>query len=246
MLIDIITIFPDIFTVPLETGMLRKARQKGVMVPRVWNLRDFAEGRHRQVDDYPYGGGKGMVLKPEPIYSAIKEVVTSSAKVILMSPGGETLTQELVQSLSKEQHLVFIAGRYEGVDERVRNFINKEISIGDYILTGGELPALVVIDAVTRLLPGVLSPEAVTEESFTKGILDYPQYTRPELFRGFKVPEVLLSGNHREVKEWRKREALKYTAIRRPDLLEEIDLNVEEKQLVSEIQQEGAEYDELN
>lgn len=238
LLVDIVTIFPEIFELPLATGMLRKARYLGVFSPRVWNLRDFTFEKHRQVDDYPYGGGTGMVLKPEPIYEAIERLKTSFSKVILMGPAGMRLTQEHVKLLSKERHLIFIAGRYEGVDERVKNLIHEELSIGDYILTGGELPVLVVVDAISRLLGGVLSEEAVNEESFMKGVLDYPQYTRPEAFKGWKVPEVLLSGNHAKINEWRKKESLRKTVKIRPDLLEGDSLTDEEIKVLYDIKEE--------
>lgn len=240
MLIDIITIFPDIFTPPLETGMMRKGRSLGAFSPRVWNLRDFASGRHRQVDDYPYGGGKGMVFKPEPIYEAVEQLRTSSSRVILMSPGGKCLNQKIVVELSQEKHVILIAGRYEGVDERVLNLVDDEISIGDYVLTGGELPALVIIDALVRQLPGVLSGEAVHEESFVKGRLDYPQYTRPEVFRGQEVPNILRSGNHAEIYKWRRQESLLRTLHFRPDLLRSAELTNEEKKFIKDIREEGA------
>lgn len=244
MLIDLITIFPDIFTAPLETGMMRKGRQLGAFSPRVWNLRDFASGRHRQVDDYPYGGGRGMIFKPEPIYEAVEQLRTSFSRIILMSPGGRCLNQEIVMELSLEKHLILIAGRYEGVDERVMNLVDDEISIGDYVLTGGELPALVVIDSIVRQLPGVLSNEVVKEESFVKGRLDFPQYTRPELFRGLEVPKVLRSGNHSEILKWRRQESLIRTLHFRPDLLEEAELTIKEKKFIKDIREEGADYHE--
>lgn len=226
MRIDIITAFPDLVRSPLEESIIKRAQQKGVVQIRVHNLRDFATGKHRQVDDYPYGGGSGMILKPEPIFncveSLLKENRDSSPRIILMSPQGVKHSQKMAWELSRCQHLIFICGHYKGVDERVReNLITDEISIGDYILTGGELPALVVIDSVVRLIPGVLGDfDSVTTDSFQNGLLDHPHYTRPRDFRGMKVPEVLLSGHHAEIEKWRKKKALEMTLKRRKDLLD--------------------------
>jgi len=226
MKIDIITAFPDLVKSPLEESIIKRAQQKGLVQIRVHNLRDFATDKHRQVDDYPYGGGSGMILKPEPIFNCVESLLKqnqgSKPRIILMSPRGVKYSQKMAWELSRCQHLIFICGHYKGVDERVReNLITDEISIGDYILTGGELPALVVIDSVVRLIPGVLGDfDSVVTDSFQNGLLDHPHYTRPREFRGMKVPEVLLSGHHAEIEKWRKQKALEITLKRRKDLLD--------------------------
>jgi len=226
MFIDIVTIFPGVFEGFLVESMLRRAQDKGLVKIRTRDLRDFTTDRHRQVDDYPYGGGKGMILKPEPLFYAVEAIKEENSgeesRVILLSPGGEVFSQSKARALSCQKHLILLCGHYEGVDERVRDvLIDQEISIGDYVLTGGEVPAMVVIDAVVRLLPGLLSDDAKDEESFEEGLLEYPQYTRPSEFKGMKVPEVLLSGNHARIKKWRWQKSLEFTAARRPDLLKE-------------------------
>ena len=218
MVIDILTIFPEIFT-PLEVSIIKRAKEKGLLKVNIHNLRDFTHNKHKKVDDFAYGGGKGMVMKPEPIFEAIEYIKTQKTKVILLSPQGSLLTQKMAKILSCEKHLIFICGHYEGIDERVRTIIDQEISIGDYVLTGGELPAMVVIDAICRLIPGVLPQEAIEEDSFSTGVFDWPHYTRPRIFRGLKVPETLLSGNHREIANWRQRQAKERTRTLRPDLL---------------------------
>ena len=226
MKIDIITAFPDLVKSPLEESIIKRAQQKGLVQIRVHNLRDFATDKHRQVDDYPYGGGSGMILKPEPIFNCVESLLKqnqgSKPRIILMSPRGVKYSQKMAWELSRCQHLIFICGHYKGVDERVReNLITDEISIGDYILTGGELPALVVIDSVVRLIPGVLGDfDSVVTDSFQNGLLDHPHYTRPREFRGMKVPKVLLSGHHAEIEKWRKQKALEITLKRRKDLLD--------------------------
>ena len=240
MRIDILTIFPDIFT-PLKESIIKRAQEKRLVEIKVHNLRDFTHDKHKKVDDEPYGGGKGMVMKPEPIYEGIEYIVQSSKlkvknsasqicvkgsnrrrtqvpKVILLSPKGSLFTQKIAKNLSEEEHLVFICGHYEGVDERVKKRIDLEISIGDYILTGGELPAMVIIDAICRLIPGVLPQEAVEKDSFSDYLLDFPAYTRPSLFRKMRVPSVLLSGNHKKIEEWREKKAASLTRKCRPDL----------------------------
>ncbi len=222
--VDIITIFPEMFKGPFDESMVRRAVDMGLAEIRVIDLRDFSDNKHFQVDDTPYGGGKGMVLKPEPLFKAVESVAKEASgrekiRVILMSPQGEVFHQQKARKLSKEEHLVILCGHYEGVDERVRNsLIDEEISIGDYVLTGGEIAAMVVTDAVVRLQPGLLSEEAVNEESFEEGVLEYPQYTRPYEYRGMRVPEVLLSGNHALIREWRKEKSLENTRRKRPDL----------------------------
>ena len=240
---DVITIFPDIFDAYLREGIMRRALQKGILEVNVHNLRDYTSDRHRTVDDYPYGGGAGMVMKPEPFFSAVEALCPDHAKrrVILLSPAGNTFDyQKAVELSGEDRRIIFLCGRYEAIDERVRTFLaDEEISIGDYVLTGGELPALVIIDAVVRLLPDALGDElSAVEDSFSGGILDYPHYTRPPLFRNLAVPEVLLSGNHREIEQWRRKEALRRTLDRRPDLLEKCTLSREEDIFLREIKED--------
>lgn len=220
--IDVVTIFPRMLDGFFGESMLKRAAESGKVEFRVVNLRDFTTDVHRTTDDRPYGGGPGMVMKPEPIFDAVESVRGEGARVILMTPQGVPFKQRMARELSGESHLVFVCGHYEGVDERVRqHLVTDEISIGDYVLTNGVLPAAVVVDAVVRLLPGVLGGEgAVEEESFSKGQLEYEQYTRPAEFRGMAVPEVLASGNHEEIARWRARRALERTKERRPDLIE--------------------------
>lgn len=218
--IDVITIFPGMLGGFLGESMLKRAARSGVVEFHIVNLRDFTEDAHRTVDDRPYGGGPGMVMKPEPIYRAVASVRKPGARVILMTPQGRRFGQGAAKELSEASHLVFVCGHYEGVDERVRALATDELSIGDYVLTNGALAAAVVIDAVVRLRPGALGGEGATlEESFSEGRLEYPQYTRPPEFRGMKVPEVLVSGNHQEIAAWREQESLRRTRERRPDLL---------------------------
>jgi tRNA (guanine37-N1)-methyltransferase len=234
MRIDVLTLFPQMVEPVIAASMLGRARSRGLVDIRVVGLRDYATGRHRTADDYQFGGGGGMVLKPEPIFAAVEALRTEGARVVLMDPRGRTLTQAVAQALSRERHLILIAGRYEGVDERVGELLaDDRISIGDYVVTGGELPALVVTDAVTRLLPGVLGAEGAAErESFAGGLLEPPQYTRPEDFRGARVPEILLSGDHARVARWRREQALFLTWRRRPELLAEATLTEEERRLI--------------
>ncbi|MCS7258019.1 MAG: tRNA (guanosine(37)-N1)-methyltransferase TrmD [candidate division WOR-3 bacterium] len=222
MRIHIITVFPEYFESPLRLGILRVAQEKELVKINTINLRDFADDSYRTVDDYPFGGGSGMILKPEPIFKATESVREKDSYVILLSPKGRLFTQECALELSAKPHLIFICGRYKDVDERVReHLIDDEISIGDYILAGGEAAALVILEAVIRLLEGAVgNKESVATDSFMQGLLDAPYYTRPQDFRGFKVPEVLLSGNHQKIAEWRKTQALKLTKERRPDLYE--------------------------
>jgi len=228
------------FKGPFEESIIKRAQQKGIVEIHLHNLRDFTTDRHRTVDDAPFGGGAGMVMKVEPIYRAlnhIKKELKKEGKVILLSPQGRKLTQELVAELKEENSLILICGRYEGVDERVReHLIDKEISIGDYVLSGGELPAMVLVDALVRLLPGAVGNErSVREDSFYRGLLDYPQYTRPAEFMGWKVPEVLRSGDHQKIEEWRRIQMLKRTLQRRADLLEKAKLTPEERKYLEEI-----------
>jgi tRNA (guanine37-N1)-methyltransferase len=241
---DVLTIFPEIFNAYLSEGMLKRASQKGLIDIHVHNLRDYTKDKHRTVDDYPYGGGSGMVMKPDPFFAAIEALNPDPLKrrVITLSPAGKQFNQEMALELSTEpRQLIFLCGRYEAVDERVRIALaDDELSIGDYVLTGGELPSLVIIDAVARLIPGVLGDEHSAEiESFSWGILDYPHYTRPPEFEGLKVPEVLLSGNHKDIERWRRKEALRRTVLRRPDLLEKFSLTEEDKKLMNEIKEDS-------
>ncbi|MCX8007735.1 MAG: tRNA (guanosine(37)-N1)-methyltransferase TrmD [Coriobacteriia bacterium] len=233
MRIDIVTIFPQIFEPVLSSSMLGIARQKGAVEFFVHDLRDWTDDRHRTTDDYPFGGGNGMIMKPEPLFRAVRELAAADARapyVLLTCPQGRRLDQRLVEDLAARDRLLVLCGRYEGVDERVRDVVDLEVSIGDYVLTGGELPALVIVDAVTRLQPGVLaSPESAEEESFSWGLLEYPQYTRPASFEGRDVPQVLLSGDHKKIQQWRRLEAIRRTALRRPDLLRTADLTDEER-----------------
>jgi tRNA (guanine37-N1)-methyltransferase len=240
---EIITIFPEIFHAYLNESIMKRAVAKGTIEIGIHNLRDFTTDRHRTVDDYPYGGGSGMVMKPEPFFAALETICPDDTqrRVIMLNPAGKIFGQEMAEEMAKEtKRLVFLCGRYEAIDERVRSaLVDDELSIGDYVLTGGELPALVIIDAVTRLLPGVLGDEHSAEvESFTWGILDYPHYTRPVQFRNLTVPEILLSGNHKDILTWRRKEALRRTLERRPDLLEGITLSDEDKRLIQEIKEE--------
>lgn len=234
MRIDIVTLFPAMVEVPLAESMLGRARQRGLVDIRVVNLRDHAVDRHRTTDDYQFGGGGGMVLKPEPLFAAVAALRTAGARVVLMDPRGRRFTQEVAQELAGLAHLILLAGRYEGVDERVHELLADEaLSIGDYVLTGGELPALVVTDAVVRLLPGVLGAEGAAErESFASGLLEPPQYTRPVEFAGARVPDVLLSGDHPRIARWRRLQALWRTWRTRRDLLAGAALTAEERRLI--------------
>ena len=245
MRFDILTLFPRMFFSPFQESILGRAVEKGLVQIRIINIRDFALDKHQVVDDTPYGGGQGMVMKVEPIGRAIEwvKLEDASARVIHLTPQGRPLGQERVRELSSVAHLVLLCGRYEGVDERVRElFVDEEVSIGDYVLSGGEFAAMVVIDAISRLLPGVLgSDRSATEDSFFNSLLEYPQYTRPFEFMGRMVPEVLLSGNHSAISRWRRKEALRRTLIRRPDLLARAVLNREDQELLEEIRKESAE-----
>ncbi|MDR6883834.1 tRNA (guanosine(37)-N1)-methyltransferase TrmD [Bacillus sp. 3255] len=247
MRIDVLTLFPEMFDGVFSSSILGKARDKGIVSLNTVNFRDYSNNKHNTVDDYPYGGGGGMVLKPEPIFAAVEDLPVGEdaeggsvkPRVILMCPQGKPFTQKVAEELSGEQHLVFICGHYEGYDERIRQYlVTDELSIGDYVLTGGELPAMVVIDSVVRLLPGVLGNEmsAVTD-SFSTGLLEYPHYTRPAKFREWEVPEMLLSGHHENVRRWRRKESLFRTLERRPDLLEGREFTKEEKAWLAEWQE---------
>ncbi|MFC1948061.1 tRNA (guanosine(37)-N1)-methyltransferase TrmD [Chloroflexota bacterium] len=241
MRIDILTLFPEMFESILDTAIFKRAGERDLVKVIVRNIRDYTHDKHRTVDDYPYGGGAGMVLKPEPIFEAVEAILDETDKnynnmkevhVVLLTPQGRKFSQAIASELSQYNHLIFICGHYEGVDERVREYlVNDEISIGDYVLSGGETAAMVVADAVVRLVPDVLgSAESQVEESHNSGLLEYPQYTRPPEYRGWEVPEILLSGNHGEIAKWRREHAILRTASRRPDLLEHAELTSEEKQ----------------
>lgn len=238
MRVDIVTIFPEAFA-PLSVSMIGRARERGLLDIHIWDLRDFTADRHRQVDDAPYGGGAGMVMKPEPFFAAVDAIraqAGESEHVILTSPQGARLTHALAEEMSRKMHLVLLCGHYEGIDERVHEGLaTDEISIGDYVLTGGELPAMVIVDAVARFVPGVVGdPGSVEADSFAEGLLDYPHYTRPAEFRGMTVPEVLLSGNHEAIRRWRRAQRLRRTLQRRPDLLKREALGQEDRRLLDE------------
>jgi tRNA (guanine37-N1)-methyltransferase len=221
MRIDVLTLFPPMFAGPLDESIIKRARETGRLDLKIHNLRDYAHNRHKTVDDRPFGGGPGMLLKPEPIFEAVEDLGRESTRVILFSPAGRTFNQAIACELAGQEHLLLISGHYEGFDERVREQLaDDELSIGDYVLTNGGLPVMVVIDAVARLLPGVLGDQqSAQDDSFSHGLLEHPQYTRPAEFRGMKVPEVLLSGNHAEIAQWRAQQARLRTRARRPDLL---------------------------
>lgn len=240
---DVITLFPDIIRPVIDQSMLKRAREKGLLEVVVYNLRDFTEDRHRTADDHPYGGGAGMVLKPEPIFKAVERIRSGGEplRLILTSPQGKPFTQQTALEFSREaRRLVWVCGRYEGVDERVYEGLGlEEISIGDYVLTGGELPALVMIDAAVRWVPGVLGDtESVKEDSFAESLLDYPHYTRPAVFRGLNIPDVLRSGDHKAIQGWRRRQALSNTLRKRPDLLENVSLTDADRDLLEELKRE--------
>lgn len=219
--IDILTLFPSMFEGFIAESIIKRAIEKDLVEINVIDFREFSEDKNKKVDDYPYGGGNGMVLTCQPIFDAIESIKTPNSKVIMTTPSGTPLKQQISKELSKEEHLIIICGHYEGFDERIRTIVDMEISIGDYILTGGELPAMVITDSITRLIDGVIKDESKTYESFEDNLLDYPEYTKPQNFRGMEVPEVLLSGHHKNIEEFRKEEALKRTKQVRPDLLKE-------------------------
>lgn len=232
MRFDVLTLFPEMFEA-INYSILGKAQEKDLIKVNITNIRDFSENKHKKVDDTPYGGGAGMVMMPDVVYRAYKSVYTPKAKVIYMSPQGKKLDQSKVEELSKNEHLIILCGHYEGIDQRILDkIVDEEISIGDYVLTGGELPAMVLIDSVSRYVEGVLKGDSIKEESFSQGLLEYPQYTRPEIFENEKVPEVLLSGHHENIEKWRKEKALQITYQKRPDLLETYQLTEHEKEIL--------------
>jgi tRNA (guanine37-N1)-methyltransferase len=243
MKIDILTLFPNMFEGVFGESILKRAQEKNAVSINVMNFRQFSDNKHQTVDDYPYGGGAGMVLKPQPIFDAvdyIKQKSQSNPRIILLCPQGERYTQKKAEELAQEEHLILICGHYEGYDERIRQYlVSDEISIGDYVLTGGELAAMVITDSVVRLLPGVLGNEdSPVKDSFSSGLLEHPQYTRPADFRGMKVPEILLSGDHQRIEEWREKESLRRTFLRRPDLLNNYPLNEKQQAWLEEFKKE--------
>ena len=237
MKFDILTLFPDFFKNLTDFSIIGRALEEEIINIKRINIRDFSKNKHKKVDDYSYGGGPGMVMSPEPIYEAIKSRKSKVSKVIYLSPQGKQLNQEIVNELSKEEHLILLCGHYEGIDDRiVSNYVDMEISIGNFVLTGGEIPALVLVDSITRLLPGVLSSkESFTNESHYNGLLEYPQYTRPQDFKGHKVPEILLSGDHKKIDQWREYQSIKTTFEKRSDLLGEIELNEKKQRILKDI-----------
>ncbi len=239
---DVLTLFPDILNAYLNESILKRAKEKKLLDVKIHNIRDFTLDPHRKVDDYPYGGGAGMVLTPEPVFRAVDSLKEDGEprKIVLLSPQGRPFSQSMAEAYSKEgERFVFICGRYEGIDERVRTLVDEEVSIGDYVMTGGELAALVIIDAVTRLVPGVLGDDSsIEDESFSWGLLDYPHYTRPREFRGLDVPPVLVSGNHKDIWTWRRKQALKKTLKVRPDIIEQAELSDLDEKLIDEISSE--------
>jgi len=235
--IDVLTLFPEMFDGVMNSSIMARASEHGILEFHAHNIRDWSENKHKNTDDYPFGGGAGMVMMAQPIYSAMESVLGyQKARRILMSPRGRMLTPELARELAKEERLVLLCGHYEGIDERVNEIIDEEISIGDYVLTGGELPAMVLIDCVSRFIPGVLgSAESAEDESFGDGLLEYPQYTRPAEFRGMKVPEILLGGHHANIAKWRRQQSLKKTFEMRPDLLEKAELTKADRAFLAEL-----------
>lgn len=242
MLFDVFTLFPEMFPPYLNESILKRAQEAGLMQVKLHNIRDYTRDKHHTTDDVPYGGGGGMVMKPEPIFEAVEQVLGAppACPLVLLTPQGRPLTQHVVQELAGHERLGLLCGRYEGVDERVRqHLVSDEISVGDFVLTGGELPALMIIDAVTRLIPGALGdPTGAEDDSYASGLLEYPHYTRPPDYRGWQVPEILRSGDHAKVDQWRRRQALRRTAARRPDLLDKAELSDDERRWLQE-QEEG-------
>lgn len=235
MKFDVLTLFPEMFE-PMKQSIIGRALKNQLLELNLTNIRDFSKDKHKKVDDTPYGGGAGMLMKPDVVWDAWNSVKSEKTKTIYMSPKGVTLTQKKVEELAKEEHLVIICGHYEGIDQRVIDkVVDEEISVGDYVLTGGELPAMVLIDSVSRYIDGVLKQGSKSEESFSNDLLEYPQYTRPEIFLGEKVPEVLISGNHKNIDEWRRKKSLEETFRKRPELLEKAELTDEDKKYLRDL-----------
>jgi len=238
MKVDILTIFPNMFD-SLNQSIVGKAQEKGLLELHTHDFRENASNKQRHVDDMPYGGGQGMLLMPQPIYDTMDKIPHEKARVILLDPAGKRYNQKMAEELAQEEHLIFICGHYEGYDERIKDLVTDEISLGDFVLTGGEVAATVIVDSVVRLLPGALGKAASHEDdSFSSGLLEYPQYTRPEEFRGKKVPSVLMSGHHENIRKWRLTESLKKTLARRPDLLEQYETNAEEEEILKQLKME--------
>ncbi len=238
MKVDVLTLFPEMFTL-MKASIIGRAIERNLLELNVVNMRDFSKDKHKKVDDTIYGGGAGMLIKPDIVWDSYEAVKSEKAKVIYLSPQGKTLCQSKVESLAKEQHLILLCGHYEGIDQRVIDkIVDEEISIGDYILTGGELPAMVLIDSVSRYIDGVITEDSTLEESFSNGLLEYPQYTRPEVFQDMKIPEILQSGHHERIKEWRKQEAIRVTLEKRPDLLKNVNLSKQEKEYLEKLVKE--------
>lgn len=238
MKFDVLTLFPEMFE-PLRQSIIKRAIQKNIIDISLINIRDFSEDKHNKVDDTPYGGGAGMLMKADVVDKAYQSVKSDKSKVIYLSPQGKTLNQKMVKELSQEEHLILLCGHYEGIDQRVIDkIVDQEISIGDYVLTGGEIPAMVLIDSVSRYIDGVLSNESIEEESFSNGLLEYPQYTRPEVFDNIKVPEVLISGHHENIRKWRRQKSLENTLKKRPELLDNIALTAEDKSYIENLKKE--------
>lgn len=238
MKFDVLTLFPEMFE-PLKQSIIKRAAEKKLIDINLVNIRDFSEDKHNKVDDTPYGGGAGMLMKPDVVDRAYNSVKSENAKVIYLTPQGKMLNQKIVKDLSKREHLILLCGHYEGIDQRVLDkIVDEEISIGDYVLTGGELPAMVLIDSVSRYVEGVLSDESTEEESFSNGLLEYPQYTRPEIFDNVKVPDVLISGHHENIRKWRRERSLENTFKKRPEMLENIELTKNEKDYIEKLKKE--------
>ena len=238
MKFDVLTLFPEMFE-PLKQSIIKRASEKKLIDINLVNIRDFSEDKHNKVDDTPYGGGAGMLMKADVVDRAYNSVKSENAKVIYLTPQGKTLNQKVVKDLSKQEHLILLCGHYEGIDQRVLDkIVDEEISIGDYVLTGGELPAMVLIDSVSRYVDGVLSDESTDEESFSNGLLEYPQYTRPEVFNDVKVPDVLISGHHENIRKWRRERSLENTFKKRPEMLENIELTEKEKVYIEKLKKE--------
>ncbi len=243
MRIDVLTLFPRMFEGPMGESIIGKAQERGLVDLHISNFRDFSDNKHQNVDDYPYGGGAGMLLKVQPVYDNLQKIEeaspTKNKRVILLDPAGKPFDQKMAEEFSEEEHLVFICGHYEGYDERIRSLVTDEVSLGDYVLTGGELGAMVMIDATVRLLPDVLGNNASAQtDSHSTGLLEHPQYTRPAVFNEMEVPAVLMNGNHQLIAQWQLKESLRRTCLRRPDMLEKISLTPEMKQLLNEIKRE--------
>ena len=238
MKFDVLTLFPEMFE-PMKKSIIGRALEKEILELNIVNIRDFSKDKHKKVDDTIYGGGAGMLIKPDVVYDAYKSVYSQKAKVVYLSPKGKTLCQDKVEKLAKEEHLILLCGHYEGIDQRVIDkIVDEEISIGDYVLTGGEIPAMVLIDSVSRYVKGVLNNESIDDESFSNGLLEYPQYTKPELFENMKVPEVLLSGHHKNIEKWRRNKSLELTYKNRPELLEKAELTKEDKEYLENLKKE--------